>query len=144
MINIAIAEDDKEDFLLLKEAIETVLPKINIIHSKDGQLFLQSLDDHAEPDLIFLDLNIPKKNGIHCLVALRQQKKLKCTPVIIYSTSLDVEDIDCCYKHGCTLYLVKPPSYKDLVTQVRKIFFRIGLPRENLKFKEMFVVQKQL
>ncbi len=142
MVNIFIAEDDKDDFLLLKEAIEDTLPKFNLEHSLDGKAFLQSLNKGVEPDLIFLDLNIPKKNGVDCLVELRQVEDLKSTPVIIYSTSSDVEDIDRCYKNGCTLYLVKPASFKDLVTQLRKIFFRLGLPRQELLSKEMFVVQK--
>lgn len=143
MLNISIAEDDNDDFSLLKEAIADVLPKFNIEHSIDGKRFLDSLHTCAEPDLIFLDLNIPKKNGIDCLVELRQRKNLKSTPVIIYSTSSNFEDIDRCYKNGCTLYLVKPPSFKDLITQIKKIFFRLGLRREDLKWQEMFVVQRQ-
>jgi len=143
MVNIVIAEDDKDDFLLLKEALENVLPKFNLNHLRDGNTFLKSLSKDSDPDLIFLDLNIPKKNGIECLIELRQQKKLQTTPVIIYSTSSDVEDIDRCYKNGCTLYLVKPTSFKDLVIQIRKIFFRIGLPKEDLQLKEMFVVRRQ-
>lgn len=143
MVNIVIAEDDKDDFLMLTEAIENVLPRFNINHSSDGVAFLQSVKTDNDPDLIFLDLNIPKKNGIDCLKELRQNKKLQATPVIIYSTSSYFEDIDSCYNHGCTLYLVKPTSYNHLVTQIRKIFFRLGLPKEELQFKEMFVVRRQ-
>lgn len=145
MVNIFIVEDDKDDFSLLKEALENILPKFNINHSRDGKAFLQllSISNDADPDLIFLDLNIPKKNGVDCLIELRRQKKLQSIPVIIYSTSSDFEDIDRCYKNGCTLYLVKPASFKDLVTQLRKIFFRIGLPKEDLQSKEMFVVRRQ-
>jgi CheY-like chemotaxis protein len=142
MVNILIAEDDKDDFLLLKEAIEDALPKFNIEHSVDGITFLQSSGKGLEPDLIFLDLNMPKKSGFDCLLELRQMERLQSTPVIIYSTSSAVDDIDRCYKNGCTLYLVKPASFKDLVTQVKKIFFRLGLPRQDLRFEEMFVVRK--
>lgn len=143
MVNIAVAEDDKDDFLMLKEAIENILPKFNITHSSDGSTFLQLVNAQADVDLIFLDLHIPKKNGVECLIELRQNEKLQATPIIIYSTSSNFEDIDLCYKNGCTLYLVKPTSYKDLVTQIRKIFFRIGLPRKELQSKEMFVVRIQ-
>jgi CheY-like chemotaxis protein len=142
MLNIYVAEDDSDDFLLLKEAIEDALPKFNMQHSVDGKAFLESLDKGAEPDLIFLDLNLPKKNGTDCLIELRQRENLKSTPVIIYSTSSAFEDIDRCYKSGCTLYLVKPASFRDLVTQVKKIFFRLGLPRQDLLSEEMFVVKK--
>jgi DNA-binding response OmpR family regulator len=143
MVNIFIAEDDNDDFQLLTEAIETVLPKFTTNLSKDGKAFMKSLDKEAKPDLIFLDLNIPKKNGIDCLIELRQQKRLASVPVIIYSTSSDVEDIDQCYLNGCTLYLVKPTSFHELIIQIKKIFFRIGLPRKDLLYKEMFVVSRQ-
>src|SRR3954453_20322311 len=107
MVNIFIAEDEKDDFLLLKEAIQDILPKFNILHSVEGKGFLNSITKEIEPDLIFLDLNIPQKNGIDCLIELRKIDKLATVPVIIYSTSSNFEDIDRCYKNGCTLYLVK-------------------------------------
>jgi DNA-binding response OmpR family regulator len=143
MVNIFIAEDDSDDFLLLKEAIQTILPKFNILHSINGKAFLNSITKGIEADLIFLDLNIPQKNGIDCLIELRKMDKLAAVPIIIYSTSSDFDDIDRCYKNGCTLYLVKPTSFKDLVVQIKKIFFRLGLRREDLQSKDLFVVKKQ-
>lgn len=141
-VNIHIAEDDIDDFTLLKEAIEHVLPKFNIFHSRDGQEFLKKIYQHPDTDLIFLDLNMPKKNGIECLVEIKRNNRFHTVPIIIYSTSGNFEDIDACYKNGCTLYLVKPASFADLITQIRKVFFRIGLPKKELQYKEMFVVKK--
>jgi CheY-like chemotaxis protein len=141
-VNIHIAEDDKDDFLMLKEAIEEVLPKFNIDHSKNGRELLESITTGLEPDLIFLDLNMPIKNGIECLTEIRRILQLQLVPVIIYSTSSHFEDIDACYKNGCTLYMVKPTSFRDLVRQIKKVFFRIGLPKVQLADKETFVVQK--
>jgi DNA-binding NtrC family response regulator len=142
-VKISIAEDDMDDFLQLLEAIEEVLPKFDIKHSRNGRDFMRSINEGDMPDLIFLDLNIPYKSGVDCLIEVRQKRYLKRTPVIIYSTSSYFEDIDNCYKHGCTLYLVKPPSHRDLITQIRKVFFRLGLPKKDLLDKERFVVQKQ-
>lgn len=142
-VNILIAEDDRDDFQLLKEAIENVLPKFNITHSRDGREFIQLINEGLEPDIIFLDLNMPFKTGVECLIEFRKREELQLTPVIIYSTSSHFEDIDQCYKSGCTLYMVKPTSFKDLVTQVKKVFFRLGLPKKELLDKEMFVVKKQ-
>lgn len=110
-VNILIAEDDSDDFSLLKEAIEKVLPKFNINHSRDGKQFLDKINEGIEPDLVFLDLNIPYKNGVDCLVEFRKKEHLKSTPVIIYSTSSHFEDIDRSYKAGCTLYMVKPTTH---------------------------------
>ncbi|MGN6400976.1 MAG: response regulator, partial [Flavisolibacter sp.] len=122
MVNILVAEDDRDHFLLLEEAIENTLPHYRITHSRDGKECLQKIEEQEVPDMIFLDLNLPRKNGLDCLVEIRKQKHLQTTPVVIYSTSSDFEDIDLCYKAGCTLYLVKPPSFKELLVQVKKLF----------------------
>lgn len=142
-VNIVVAEDDTDDFLMLIEAVEEVLPKFNIHHAKSGRDLLNLINADVEPDLIFLDLNIPLKSGLACLKEIRQKPGLNSTPVIIYSTSSNFEDIDACYKNGCTLYLVKPQDYRDLVTQIRKVFFRIGLPKKDLMDIERFVVKKE-
>ena len=122
MVNILVAEDDRDHFQLLEEAIENTLPRYQINHSRDGKELLQKLEELSAPDMIFLDLNMPKKNGLDCLVEIRQRKELQSTPIVIYSTSSDFEDIDLCYKNGCTLYLVKPPFFKDLLAQIKKLF----------------------
>lgn len=72
-VNILIAEDDKDDFQLLKEAIENVLPKFNITHSRDGREFTKHINEGLEPDIIFLDLNMPFKSGVECLKEFRQE-----------------------------------------------------------------------
>jgi PAS domain S-box-containing protein len=122
MVNILVAEDDSDHFLLLEEAIENTLPQYMITHSRDGKDLLKRIDEGETPDMIFLDLNLPKKSGLDCLVEIRQRKALRTTPVVIYSTSSDFEDIDHCYKAGCTLFLVKPPSFKMLLLQIKKLF----------------------
>ena len=142
-INILVAEDDKDDYLMLRDSIKEILPKFNINHARDGKEFLEIIQQNFETDLVFLDLNMPKKNGIDCLIEIRRNQRLNSLRIITYSTSSEIEDIDECYKNGCTLYLVKPDTYKDLVTQVRKVFFRLGLPKNDLKHKELFVVKKQ-
>jgi PAS domain S-box-containing protein len=122
MVNILVAEDDSDHFQLLEEAIDNTLPQYQITHTRDGKDFLQKIDDKETPDMIFLDLNLPKKSGLDCLLEIRQRKALQTIPVVIYSTSSDFEDIDLCYKAGCTLYLVKPPSFKELLLQIKKLF----------------------
>ena len=124
MVNILIAEDDKDDFLLLEEAIENILPDYTITRSCNGKELLQRLKDNRVPDFIFLDLSMPKMNGIDCLMDIRRQKQWQTIPVIIYSTSSDFEDIDLCYKNGCTLYMVKPPSFKKLLIQLKRLFLQ--------------------
>lgn len=138
MVNILVAEDDRDHFLLLEEAIESTLPRYRISHTRDGRELLQKIEEQDTPDMIFLDLNLPKKSGLDCLIEIRQRKALEATPVVIYSTSSDFEDIDLCYKAGCTLYLVKPPSFKELLVQVKRLF-SLELVEEALhKSEEQF------
>jgi len=138
MVNILVAEDDRDHFQLLEEAIDSTLPQYRITHSRDGKDFLQMIENRETPDMIFLDLNLPRKSGMDCLLEIRQRKELQTTPVIIYSTSSDFEDIDLCYKNGCTLYLVKPPSFKELLTQIKKLFSHELAEEALLKSEEQF------
>jgi PAS domain S-box len=138
MINVLIVEDDRDDFLLLEEALEDVLHHPQIDHSRDGKDLLQKIAQQTKPDIIFLDLNIPKINGIDCLKTIRKQNNLNATPVVIYSTSSDVEDIDICYQSGCTLYLVKQTSFNDLVKQLKKIFAHERSEEALRKSEEQF------
>ena len=138
MVNIFIAEDDKDDFEMLEEAIENILPESQINRARNGRELLQHIDEQSAPDVIFLDLNMPKMNGIDCLINLRQRKNLHSIPIIIYSTSSDFEDIDQCYKSGCNLYLVKPASFKDLTAQIKKIFLHEQLVSALSRSEEQF------
>jgi PAS domain S-box-containing protein len=143
MVNILVAEDDRDHFLLLEEAIENTLPHFHITHSRDGRELLRKIEDQEKPDMIFLDLNLPKKNGLDCLIEIRQRKGFQTTPVVIYSTSSDFEDIDTCYKNGCTLYLVKPPSFKELLVQIRKLFSHELAEEALRKSEEQFRIFMQ-
>jgi PAS domain S-box-containing protein len=138
MVNIFIAEDDKDDFLMLEEAIENILPETNITRSRNGRELLQTIDEQPTPDLIFLDLNMPRMSGIDCLIDIRQRKNTQAVPIVIYSTSSDFEDIEQCYKNGCSLYLVKPASFKDLTVQVKKIFLHDQLANALSKSEQQF------
>lgn len=133
-----VAEDDRDHFQLLEEAIGNTLPHYRITHSRDGKELLQKIEARETPDMIFLDLNLPKKSGLDCLLEIRQRRELQTTPVVIYSTSSHFEDIDLCYKAGCTLYMVKPPSFKELLTQIKKLFSHELAEEALLKSEEQF------
>ncbi|HEU4472837.1 MAG TPA: response regulator, partial [Flavisolibacter sp.] len=82
MVNILVAEDDRDHFLLLEEAIENTLPHYRISQSRDGKELLQKIETQEAPDMIFLDLNLPKKHGLDCLIEIRKHKNLQTTPVV--------------------------------------------------------------
>ncbi|MBB4801552.1 CheY-like chemotaxis protein [Flavobacterium nitrogenifigens] len=82
--------------------------------------YLENSDLEIFPDVIFLDLNMPRKNGIECLIEIKENEKLKHLPVIIFSTSLDSEIVNNLYQKGASYYIRKPGEFSKLKTVIEK------------------------
>ncbi|MEX0812997.1 MAG: response regulator [Chitinophagales bacterium] len=112
-INILLADDDDGDRLLFKEAIGELKIK-SVVHTvNDGNQLMDYLKKGGNPlpQLIFLDLNMPQKNGLECLVEIRSDKKLKDIAIAIFSTSASEKDIDATFINGANVYIQKPNSF---------------------------------
>lgn len=120
-LHILLADDDKEDFYLFREALKQLDPTATLTHVEDSVQLLKYLADVDLPDVIVLDVHMPYKPVVESLADIKGNDKFKHLPVIIFSTSGDKETIDACYKAGATLYLVKPYTFHDLVNIIRKI-----------------------
>jgi CheY-like chemotaxis protein len=123
-LSILIADDDAEDREIFTEAIHDVAPQVSIDIATNGQQLMQMLtmEDAPLPQIIFLDLNMPLKNGHECLEEIRSNKRLKHIPVIIYSTSTSREHIDETFRRGASFYMPKPDSFHDLKLLAKKVF----------------------
>lgn len=141
-INILIADDDKDDALLLTEALHDILPSSNCIHTTDGIAALRFLKTNPQTDLVFLDLNMPLKNGINCLKDISSLNLLPNTPVVIYSTSDNTQDIDQSYKFGAKFYIVKPASFNELKRIIKRAITILGKPVSEMVDKSGFVLQE--
>lgn len=139
-INILFADDDDDDTYFLIEALKEVLSAFNSYMVTDGLALLRHLKTQEPPDLIFIDLNMPLKNGIECLKYIREQSALSNIPVIIYSTSYNIKEIDICYHAGARFYIVKPLTLKALVQLLEQLFFRLGQPLKDYRSKSSFVL----
>jgi CheY-like chemotaxis protein len=125
---ILMADDDADDRFLLKAAFEDNEVPNPIIFFEDGERLLDyllgvSLDNH--PLLIFLDLNMPKRDGREVLLALRNNENWNTIPIIIFSTSNAPEDIRSAYQLGANCYIIKPSSYeglKEVILNVQKFW----------------------
>lgn len=113
---ILLAEDDEDDFLLFQEAITEFKDSLNLDWVKDGVELMKKLESEEaqSTDLVFLDINMPRRNGFECLSDIRHNPKLKDIPVIIYSTSNDKALISWMYNSGANLYLCKPADFRQL------------------------------
>lgn len=122
---ILIADDDEDDRLLFLDAVEDLNLPAAVQAALDGQELLHTLDKTADrlPDIIFLDINMPVKNGFDCLAEIRSREDaLKEVKIIMLSTSKSPDNIELCYKLGADFYAVKPSSFQGLKDLLQKVF----------------------
>jgi len=124
-LHIYIADDDDDDCLLFGDVLlelEVHIKLTTVSHGVELMAALESIPDMANlPDLLFLDLNMPIKNGMECLLEIKQHPKLRHLPVIIYSTSAQKEAVDFAYKNGAALFFKKPDSFIKLKQVLKKV-----------------------
>jgi len=126
-INILLVEDNEGDILLTKEALleGELLNDLQVV--RDGWEALQYLDKKEKyssaltPDLILLDINLPKMNGHEVLKKIKSNDKISQIPVIILSTSCSKNDINLCYKNQANCYISKPVDANDFSKVISSI-----------------------
>lgn len=108
-LNILLADDDVDDRFFFAKAVEDLSCKIKLTTVHDGEKLLAYLLKNSDkpPYALFLDLNMPCKNGNECLVEIKANKKIADFPVIIYSTSLNDEVADVLHRNGACFYMQK-------------------------------------
>lgn len=132
--SILLADDDIDDREFFEDIIKEIHPNINFNSVADGNELMKVLTacNGILPDLLFLDLNMPGKNGKQCLEEIRSNTQLKNLPVIIYSTSSLAQDIADTYSIGANLYFRKPNSFRGALISLQKI---LAMDFENLAAK---------
>lgn len=118
---ILICDDDEDDCILFKDALQEVNSNVAIISLSDSENLLQMLHGNEIPDLLMLDLNMPTKNGKECLTEIRQNKQFDQLPIIIYSTAAIKSDIDETFSKGANLFFQKTDDFMKLKQAIRKI-----------------------
>lgn len=130
--HIVLAEDDEDDSLLFELTLKELphLTSLNRVH--DGVELTHLLEElQSLPDLIFLDMNMPRKNGMQCLFEIRMQSRYDGLPVIIFSTSSNTELIDSAYDSGANLYIQKPSEFriwKKVISKVLELDWNTHAP----------------
>ncbi len=122
-LNIILTDDDEDDRLLFKDAIDQLTIPTKLAIFTNGKELMEYLlqPESALPHLIFLDLNMPIKNGMQCLDEIRKNKRLQNLIVAIYSTSSSEKDIEDTFVRGANIYINKPNSFKELKEIVKKV-----------------------
>jgi len=130
-MTILTAEDDPDDCLLMEEAFQESGRENHLYFVPDGISLMQYLrrqGNFAEPavaprpDLILLDLNMPRKDGRESLAEIKADPDMRSIPVVVLTTSIAEEDVLRTYDLGCAGFITKPASYQDLLDVVKGLY----------------------
>jgi CheY-like chemotaxis protein len=124
-LHLLLADDDKDDRFFFTKALQELSIATRLTTVEDGEKLMEFLKskNKALPDLLFLDLNMPRKNGSECLEEIKRTAKTKHLPVIIYSTSLLDDVADILYQNGAHYYIRKTdvPELKKIINYLLEL-----------------------
>ena len=128
-INILLADDDVDDRFLFAKALKELSIETNLVTVHDGEQLMDYLNENLNklPDIVFLDLSMPRKTGFECLTEIKESEKLKNLTVIVFTTSfgrgIDFEQglIGTLEKIGAEEYIRKPSSFEELKQIINRV-----------------------
>jgi len=119
--NIILAEDDVDDQNIFQIALEEIDSAIKTHFVSNGKELLNLLKTN-QPDILFLDLDMPYKNGLECLIEMKNNPALESIPVVVFSSTTKPSNIQTAYEVGAHLFFIKPPIYSDYLSSIKAIF----------------------
>jgi CheY-like chemotaxis protein len=135
--NIIFVDDDEDDRMVFRDMIQELYPEVlyNEFSSAEEVLSYLDCDYILCPDLVFLDINMPLKDGFHVLRNIKKKERLKNIPVVIFSTSKNPADMEKAKKLGAVGFAVKPSEISTFTEVIKtaadKILFAAS-PAKNL------------
>ena len=138
-IHIILADDDEDDRLFFTEAFDELKISTKVNTFNDGVELMDYLnnDNAILPNVLFLDLNMPRKSGKECLNELKNNEKFNNIAIAIYSTSSSEEDIEDTFVDGANIYIKKPNDFTVLkkilldVVTINWQYHTSGLNKDN-------------
>lgn len=135
---VLLVEDSPDDEMFTLRAFRRTLSLTSVVVARDGEdaanlLFGGSDREGAKPDLILLDLKVPKLDGFEVLRLIRNDERLKLVPVVVMSSSSEERDVNRSYTMGANSYIRKPvdyESYQDAIRQIGAYWLGLNFARE--------------
>lgn len=123
-VKIILAEDDKDDQEFFMEALSSANIPSEVTTVENGEQLMSALKDPTKPnpDIVFIDINMPVKGGKEALAEIKSDQKLKDIPAVMLSTSSHPNDIEETFSKGANLYIQKPSSFSGFILILKKVF----------------------
>ena len=143
-LRVLLAEDDADDRFFFEKTLKQLSIKSVLKTVDNGESLIKHLVKNSDdlPDVLFLDLHMPRKNGFECMEEIKADKKLKKLVVVIFSTSYDYDDINFLYQKGAHCY-VKKPHYSELKEFLSRVFTLLATMKFERPDKEEFIFSSE-
>ena len=142
-MQVLLADDDKDDCLFFNDALAELPLETALTIVYDGEQLISYLDNNLNnlPQAVFLDLNMPRKNGFECLADIKNNLLLKTVPIVILSTSYEEEIGNRLYENGAYYFITKPADFNDLKKAIHRAL--VLIQQNNLRpSKEAFLINR--
>ena len=144
-LNILLADDDSDDRQFFSMALDAINIPTKLETVVDGEKLMDYLSENRQqlPDVIFLDLNMPRKNGFECLTEIKLNQQLNQLQVVIFSTSFEQEVVNLLYHNGATYYIRKPSGFLQFKKILNHTVSLITQKSSSKTSREDFVITLQ-
>lgn len=142
-LSILLAEDDTDDCLFFKEAIANTIHTLNTVNDGEQLMKYLNANDKELPHVLFLDLNMQRKNGFECLSEIKLNNHLKNLSVVVFSTSLEQEVVNQLYHNGASYFIRKPSEFKQFKNIILHALHLLSEVNAVAVTKEKFVLKIQ-
>jgi CheY-like chemotaxis protein len=134
---VLLVEDDMIELTMMNRALKDLNhDNFELTHAANGEIALEHLKTF-KPNLIILDLSMPKMNGIELLKEIKNDSQLRQIPIVIFTSSGDLHDKQLCYELGASGYIVKPIEYKKYLSTI-EILFEYWDRNEHLELSDKY------
>ena len=143
MEKLLLADDDMDDRLFFQDAVEDLFSTTTLSTVSDGAELMEFLTNNRDqlPDVLFLDLNMPRKSGSECLLEIKSTESLKLLPVVIFSTSMDIDMVNKLYEMGAHYYIRKPGDFSILKKAIYQATVLLTVDKINQPERSKFIIQ---
>ena len=140
-LTILLADDDTDDLYFFEKALMELSIPTKLLTVGDGEQLMNYLLENSEqlPNALFLDLNMPRKNGSECLAEIKSNEKLKDLPIVMYSTSLNESIADVLYEKGAHFYMQKS-NFSELIKCVEAVLIFLEKGKLKQPSREHFII----